>query len=120
MAHETSDTGKMSVLRTPRFWIAPVLLVSVVMSLLAALYMGGMLNPPEHLHHFPIALVNQDEGDTVPNSDPPQQQNFGNQIAAGLLEGVDPNKIELRQIGIAQAQSALDNGEIYGAIVIPS
>ncbi|EKT79151.1 hypothetical protein WSS_A28789 [Rhodococcus opacus M213] len=120
MAHETSGAGRMSVLRTPRFWIAPLLLVSVVMSLLAALYMGGMLNPTTHLNHFPIALVNQDEGDTTPNSNPPQQQNFGDQITAGLVEGVDPDKVELRQIGIAQAQSALDNGEIYGAIVIPS
>ncbi|QTJ67566.1 SNG1 family protein [Rhodococcus sp. ZPP] len=120
MAHETSGSGKTSVLRTPRFWIAPLLLVSIVMSLLAALYMGGMLDPTKNLDHFPIALVNQDEGDTLPGSTPPQQQNLGDQIEAGLIEGVDPEKVELRRIGIAEAQSKLDNGDLYGAIVIPS
>lgn len=120
MAHETSGSGKTSVLRTPRFLFAPLLLVSIVMSLLAALYMGGMLDPTKNLDHFPIALVNQDEGDTLPGSTPPQQQNLGDQIEAGLIEGVDPEKVELRQIGIAEAQSKLDNGDLYGAIVIPS
>lgn len=120
MTHEKSGVDRKNVLRTARFWIAPIVLVSVIMSILSALYMGGMLDPAKHLDHFPIALVNQDEGDTVPGSNPAQQQNLGNQIEAGLIEGVDSGKIELRQLGIAQAQSALDTGQIYGAIVIPS
>ncbi|MFZ2175844.1 MAG: DUF3533 domain-containing protein [Rhodococcus sp. (in: high G+C Gram-positive bacteria)] len=120
MAHDTSGADKWRVLRTPRFWIAPLLLVCIVMSLLAGLYMYGMLDPTKNLNNFPIALVNSDEGDTVPNSDPVQRRNLGDEIAAGLVDGVDPNKIELREMGIAQAQSALDSADIYGAIVIPS
>ncbi|BAH48389.1 hypothetical membrane protein [Rhodococcus opacus B4] len=109
-----------SVLRTPRLVMAPVVLVCIVMSLLAVLYMGAMLDPTKHLHHFPIALVDQDEGDTVPGSDPPVQRKLGDQIAAGLIDGVDPEKIQFRRMGIVEARSLLDDGKIYGAIGIPS
>lgn len=52
------------VLRSPRFWLAPILVVSALMSFLAALYLGGVLDPRGNLHDLPIAIVNQDEGDT--------------------------------------------------------
>ncbi|MGC0366063.1 YhgE/Pip-like protein [Rhodococcus sp. 27YEA15] len=117
---ENSRPPAPSVLRTPRFWLAPVIVVTLLMSALAALYMGGILDPKKNLDHFPIALVNQDEGDTVPGSTPPERKNFGNDIAAAIDNGVDHQKIDLQQIGIAEAQSKLDSGTLYGAIVIPS
>lgn len=116
----SADRRTWNVLRASRFWITPIVLVCIVMTLLVALYMGGMLDPTKHLRHFPIALVNQDEGDTVPGSYPPTRQTLGTQIASRLIDGVDSEKIDLRPMGIAQAQSLLDEGKIYGAIVIPS
>lgn len=109
-----------AVLTSPRFWLAPILVVAALMSLLSALYLGGILNPRENLHGFPIALVNQDEGDTVETDGATTQQNFGNEIAAALSENIDPDQIHLRQTGPAEAQSLLSSGEVYGSIVIPS
>lgn len=108
------------VVRTPRFWLAPLIVVSLLMSLLAALYLGGILDARGNLHDFPVAVVNQDEGDTVSTPEGDKPANFGDQITEGLVANVPPDKVDLQQIGIAQAQSRLDKGEIYGAIVIPS
>ncbi|MCZ4556453.1 SNG1 family protein [Rhodococcus maanshanensis] len=108
------------IVRTPRFWLAPLVVVSLLMSLLAALYLGGILDAKGNLHDFPLAIVNQDEGDTVSTPEGDKPENFGNQITEGLVANVPADKVDLQQIGIAQAQSRLDTGEIYGAIVIPS
>ncbi|MFC7447932.1 YhgE/Pip domain-containing protein [Rhodococcus daqingensis] len=90
------------------------------MSLLAALYLGGILDARAHLHDFPLAIVNQDEGDTVSTPEGDKPENFGNQITDGLVANIPADKVDLQRIGIAQARSRLDKGEIYGAIVIPS
>ncbi|NLU84592.1 DUF3533 domain-containing protein [Rhodococcus sp. HNM0569] len=112
-------TGR-EVLLTARFWLAPILLVVLVMSSLAALYMGGLLDPTRNLNEFPVAVVNQDEGDVQVGSDPPQHVVIGDQIVDGLEAGVDPEKIAFEPMGIAQAQQGLDDASLYGSIVIPS
>lgn len=114
------EPSARTVMHTPRFWLTPLIVVTLLMSALAALYMGGILDPKKHLDQFPIALVNQDEGDTLPGGDPADRKNFGNDIVAGLENGIDHQKIDLQQIGIAEAQSRLNSGTLYGAIVIPS
>ncbi|MBY6540554.1 DUF3533 domain-containing protein [Rhodococcus sp. BP-349] len=103
--------------RRPTTWVLPVVAVSVVMSLLAALYLGGILDPKENLRHFPVALVVSDEGDVLPNG---EQANLGQQIGQGIADGIDAEKIDLKQVGIAEAQNLLANGDVYGAIVVPS
>ncbi len=108
------------ILLTARFWLAPVALVMVVMASLAALYMGGLLDPTKNLNSFPIAVVNQDEGDVVPDSDPPERMVVGDQIVDGMKDAVDPNAIDFHEMGIAQAQAGLDDASLYGSIVIPS
>lgn len=116
----THDTpSARSVLHTPRFWLAPVIVVLLLMSALAALYMGGILDPKKHLDEFPIALVNEDVGGTLPGSDPAAVENFGNDIAAALENGIDPEKIDLQQLSLIESQSRLSSGTLYGSIVIP-
>ncbi|MBY4109935.1 DUF3533 domain-containing protein [Rhodococcus fascians] len=104
------------VLRSPRFWLAPILVVSTLMSFLAALYLGGVLDPRGNLHDLPIAIVNQDEGDTLAG----EQRNIGNDIVDGLIQNVDSEKVAFREVGPAQAESLLSTAEVYGSIVIPS
>ncbi|MGB6182328.1 MAG: DUF3533 domain-containing protein [Rhodococcus sp. (in: high G+C Gram-positive bacteria)] len=87
------------------------------MSLLAGLYLGGILDPKENLRHFPVALVVNDEGDVLPSG---EQANLGEQIGQGIVDGVDADKIDVRRTGIAEAQNMLANGDVYGAIVVPS
>lgn len=104
------------VLRSPRFWLAPILVVSALMSFLAALYLGGIVDPQKNLHHLPIAVVNQDQGDTLAG----EQRNLGDDIVAGLVQNVDPEKVDLQQVGPAQAETMLSTAKAYGSIVIPS
>lgn len=67
---KNTEPSARTVMHTPRFWLTPLIVVTLLMSALAALYMGGILDPKKHLDQFPIALVNQDEGDTLPGGDP--------------------------------------------------
>ena len=120
--HEASEPTipgeRTATLRKPLFWAAPIVVVTLLMSLLAALYLGSILDPKGSLRNFPIAVVNQDEGDVAPGSD--TRENIGDQIVDGLVSGVPADKVDLRQVGIGQAQTMLDSAEVYGAIVIPS
>ncbi|WP_072801708.1 YhgE/Pip domain-containing protein [Rhodococcoides yunnanense] len=111
-----TGAGETAV-RSLRFWITPIVVVSVLMSVLAAVYMGGILDPKKSLHDFPVALVVSDEGDVLATG---EQANFGNDIRDALVSGIDPDTVDLRQLGIAEAQDQLDSGEVFGAIVIPS
>lgn len=40
------------LLRSPRFWVMPIVAVVVLMGLLAASYVGAIVNPNKYLHHF--------------------------------------------------------------------
>lgn len=93
--------------RTVRFWAAPILITLALMSALAALYLGGILNPATNLRHFPIAVVNQDAGPT------------GKQIVEGLVAGLDKNKYDVRVVSHDEAKRLLDRAEVYGSAVIP-
>ncbi|WP_099223747.1 YhgE/Pip domain-containing protein [Mycobacterium persicum] len=93
--------------RTVRFWAAPILITLTLMSALAALYLGGILNPATNLRHFPIAVVNQDAGPT------------GKQIVEGLMAGLDKNKYDVRVVSHDEAKRLLDRAEVYGSAVIP-
>lgn len=93
--------------RTARFWAAPIVITLALMSALAALYLGGILNPLTNLRHFPIAVVNEDAGPT------------GQQIADGLVAGLDKNKFDVRVVSHDEAKQLLDRAQVYGSTVIP-
>lgn len=99
-----------------RGWIGPVVIVSMLAALLATMYLGYTSDPEKNLHDFPVALVNQDVGDTLEG----KPANLGDQIATALTEQVPADKIDLRLIGISEARRQLQNGQVYGAIIIPS
>ncbi|MGN2641846.1 YhgE/Pip domain-containing protein [Nocardia takedensis] len=105
----------------PRFWLrttgAPVVVLALLTTLLGIMYLDYVIDPEKNLHHFPIALVNQDVGDALGPQG--QQVTFGNQVAAGLREAVPADQIDLRELGIAEAERQMRSGEVYGAIVIP-
>ncbi|MCK8675560.1 SNG1 family protein [Rhodococcus sp. HM1] len=105
-------------LRGPRFWVGPIVVVTALMAALAYLYLGSMISPADHLRKFPMAIVNQDVGDVMPGSD--ARRNLGDEITAGILDGIDPERIDMQPMGISAMNSGLDNGTLYGAIVIPS
>ncbi|WP_025346943.1 ABC transporter permease [Nocardia nova] len=105
---------------TPFRWLFPVVVVSLVAALLGLLYLDYVVDPERNLHDFPIALVNQDVGETLGTPGHEQRVNFGDQVADGLRAAVPADEIDLRVLGLPEAQRQMQNGQVYGAVVIPS
>jgi uncharacterized phage infection (PIP) family protein YhgE len=107
-----SRPDPLATIRTPRFWLTPIVVTLVVFGALAALYLGGILNPTANLRHFPVAVVNADTGPT------------GGQIVDGLRSGLDPAQFDVRVFsgagGNAEALDALDTAAVYGVVQIPA
>ncbi|WP_067848423.1 DUF3533 domain-containing protein [Nocardia lijiangensis] len=101
---------------TVRTFTAPIAVLMVFAALLATMYLGYASNTEKNLHDFPVALVNQDVGDTLDG----KPANVGAQVTDALVAGIPSDSIDLRVVGIAEARTQLQNGEVYGAIVIPS
>jgi YhgE/Pip-like protein len=102
-----NPNASLKALRTVRFWGAPIVVTLGLMSALAGLYLGGILNPTTNLRHFPIAVVNEDAGPT------------GKQIVDGLVAGLDKNKFDVRVVSHDEARQLLDRAQVYGQAVIP-
>jgi YhgE/Pip-like protein len=102
-----NPNASLRAIRTVRFWGAPIVVTLALMSALAGLYLGGILNPTTNLRHFPIAVVNEDSGPT------------GRQIAEGLAANLDKEKFDVRVVTHDEAKRLLDRAQAYGQLVIP-
>jgi YhgE/Pip-like protein len=105
MSHAAPDPIRN--IKTVRFWVAPIVVTLALMSALAALYLGGILNPASNLRHFPIAVVNEDAGPA------------GKQIVDGVVVGLDKNKFDIRVVSHDEAKHLLDTARVYAEAVIP-
>lgn len=94
--------------RTVRFWVVPITVTLALLSALAALYLGGILNPATNIRHFPIAVVNEDQGPT------------GQQLIDQLTASMDRSKFDLRELSATEARTQLDTGKVYGQLAIPA
>ncbi|WP_433209350.1 ABC transporter permease [Nocardia sp. CA-107356] len=101
-------------------WLAPIAVLTLFMALLGTMYLDYVVDPEKNLHDFPIALVNQDVGDTIGAPGREQQVNFGNQITDALRQGIPADKVDLQVLGINEAQLKMQSGAVYGTILIPS
>ena len=99
--------ASIKALRTVRFWAFPILATLALMSALAALYLGGILNPITNLRHFPIAVVNEDAGP------------WGAKLVEGLVGQADKNTFDIRVLTHDEAKRQLDNAKVYGELLIP-
>lgn len=99
--------ANIRALRTVRFWAFPILATLALMSALAALYLGGILNPITNLRHFPIAVVNEDAGP------------WGAKLVEGLVGQADKNTYDIRVLTHDDARQQLDNAKVYGELLIP-
>ncbi|MEV6772861.1 DUF3533 domain-containing protein [Nocardia sp. NPDC051030] len=105
---------------TPFKWVFPIVVVTLLASLLGVMYLDYVVDPEKNLHNFPIALVNQDVGDDLGTPGQTKHVNFGDQVAAGLQKAVPSDKIDLRVLGINESQIQMQTGQVYGTIIIPS
>ncbi|MGH3970162.1 MAG: DUF3533 domain-containing protein, partial [Mycobacterium sp.] len=92
--------------RSVRFWVVPIVITLTVLSALAALYLGGILKPTTNLRHFPVAIVNEDDGPV------------GKQVVDGLVSGLDKDKFDVRILSPAEAHRQLDTAHVYGMVAI--
>ncbi|MBH0780611.1 YhgE/Pip domain-containing protein [Nocardia bovistercoris] len=97
---------------------APVVVLALLTTLFGIMYLDYVIDPEKNLHHFPVALVDQDVGDAIGPQG--QQVSFGAQVADGLRKSIPAEQIDLRELGIAEAERQMRSGEVYGTIIIPS
>lgn len=100
--------------------LLPIGVLALLTALLGVMYLDYVADPEGNLHDFPIALVNQDVGDVTGPPDAQRQVNYGKQITDALQQGMPEDKIDLRVVGISEAERMMQQGQIYGAMVIPS
>jgi uncharacterized phage infection (PIP) family protein YhgE len=86
----------------------PIVITVVVLSGLAAFFLGGTLKPTANLRHFPIAVVNEDGGPV------------GKQVANGLAASLGNDKFDVRMLSRQEARHQLNTARVYGAALIPS
>ncbi len=105
------------ILRVRPIWIAPLVLGSVVLAVMTALYIGAVVNPLAHLHGLPIAIVNQDRGVTIGT----RHLDAGQQIQAGLLSTpAVSDRLHLEVTTLPQAEQAMGRDALYATLVIPA
>ena len=116
-SQEIAPQRPFPLVRNVSLWVLPTVIVAITMGVLAAMYLGGSLNPAGNLDQFPIAIVNQDTGATLPDG---SEVNTGDTVESSLVAGIDAQQFDVRQLSLADATSQMDNGTLYGAIVIPT
>ncbi len=108
-----------NVVGSPRFWVLPMAVVLVLMSAMAALYMGAVADPEKNLHDFPIALVNNDVGGQLDNGDGTStKEQFGDQVADGIITNAAKSGIVVTRTDRSTAVDELNSGKVYGVVVI--
>ncbi|MET7303614.1 DUF3533 domain-containing protein [Embleya sp. NPDC005575] len=108
--------GAGQVLRNPRIWVMPSVIVGLLAFLLSMLYMGGIINPRADLHRLPIGLVDADRGAPAGTA-----ENLGARITKGIAAAPDPgDTVSWRILDEASVRQQMASGKLYGAIVVPA
>jgi YhgE/Pip-like protein len=105
-----------TILRLPGIWIAPLLISSVLIGLIAVIYVGSVINPAGHLHGLPVMVVNRDAGATVLG----RRVDLGNQIVDALEHSPAASKLALTTTSLDAAKAKMDSAKAYGTLVIPA
>ncbi|KNB53697.1 YhgE/Pip domain-containing protein [Streptomyces caatingaensis] len=106
-----------SALRSPRLWIGSGLILAVIASLFALLYVGGNVNPKGNLRDLPVALVNSDKGAVVAKG---ERLNAGDRVVSGIKKSAEGNdSFDWQVLDREEADKKLGQGKLFGAIVVP-
>src|ERR1700744_5623623 len=68
------------LLKVRAVWISPLVLGLIVVALITTFYIGSVVDPVDHLHGLPVAVVNQDSAVSAGG----QQVNLGLEVERGL------------------------------------
>ena len=104
------------LLRVRAIWVAALVVGSLVVAAMTALYIASATDPLAHLSGLPVAVVNQDRGAVVGG----QRLEIGQQIEAGLLAAPPvTDRLRLEMLTLSQAEQAMDRDGLYATLVIP-
>jgi YhgE/Pip-like protein len=104
------------LLRVRAIWVAALVVGSLVVAAMTALYIASATDPLAHLSGLPVAVVNQDRGAAVGA----QRVGIGQQIETGLLAApAVTDRLRLEQLTLSQAEQAMDRDGLYATLVIP-
>lgn len=104
------------LLRVRAVWVIPLVVGSVVVAAITALYIGSVVDPLAHLRGLPVEVVDQDRGATVG----PQHIDLGQQVQAGLLASPEVSgHLHLRVTTLPEAERTMGSDGAYAALVIP-
>jgi YhgE/Pip-like protein len=104
------------LLKIRAVWIMPLLLGSVVVVLITAFYIGSVVDPVDHLHGLPVAVVNEDRGAMIGG----QRINIGQEIQHGLSGSTAVSgRLALADTTLSSAEQEMDRDAAYATIVIP-
>jgi YhgE/Pip-like protein len=93
-----------------------LIVASVVVAAMTALYIASVANPLSHLSGLPVAVVNQDRGAVAGT----QRLMIGQQVQAGLLASpAVSGRLHLEVLTLSQAEQAMDRDGLYATLLIP-
>ncbi|TLG15629.1 DUF3533 domain-containing protein [Nocardia cyriacigeorgica] len=106
--------------RSIRFrWIMPVAVVTLFASLLGLMYLAYVANPDQNLHDYPIAVVDNDAGTELGPPGHRTHIDYGAQVLEAITANTSGDRFDLRVVGIDEAQQLMQDGRVYGAVIIP-
>ncbi len=104
------------LLRVRAIWIFPLFLGSAVVVLITTFYIGSVVDPLDHLHGLPVAVVNEDRAVTIFS----RRIDIGQQVQHGLSESpAVSSRLALTDTTLASARQAMGRGASYATVVIP-
>src|ERR1700733_13582594 len=104
------------LLRVRTIWVATLVVGSLVVAAMTALYIASATDPLAHLRGLPVAVVDQDRGAAAGT----QRLQIGQQVEAGLLAApAVTDRLHLEVVTLSQAEQAMDRDGLYATLVIP-
>ncbi|MGA5069246.1 DUF3533 domain-containing protein [Streptomyces exfoliatus] len=107
----------LHLLRGPKVWLAPCLLLAVALCVIAVVFNGSVANPHADLRDAPVGLVNLDQGAKTGES----TQNLGEQALSGIMsQPQHPRRIKWETLtSLDQAKTRIGQNKLFAAVVLP-
>jgi YhgE/Pip-like protein len=104
------------VFSAPSVWVLPAIVVALLIFVVTLVYFGSVVDPVGHMRGMPVAIVDQDAGATLRS----EHVDFGRAIANALTASSAINgRLSLHERSLRGAESKMDVGKTYTAVVIP-
>lgn len=97
-----------------------MVMVIGLFAVISFMYFEGMANPQAHMHHVPVAIVDEDRGATVATPAGDQHLAVADQVVGGILDQNDFSQVDIRVVDRETATAGMDRGDFFGAVVFPA